>query len=190
MKKGKDAPLSTHLQQAFFLSSLLIQCSELGGSGGLFYLELAGERCILKPSRTQTVWPERVARQTDTNARLLNVTHSDSWNRVCKLIDSEAALKVAEWPATKTGSPVPVTLEIQFWYSDYIFSPFLFFTFLVSFMQWKTKIATVLVLLQIKLSADCVFILLLFRFKNYWASYVDRIFRASSRQNPSVFYQH
>lgn len=124
MKKGKDAPLSTHLQQAFFLPSLLIQCSELGGSGGLFYLELAGERCILKPSRTQTVWPQRVVRQTDTNARLLNVTHSDSWNRVCKLIDSEAALKVAEWPATKTGISVPVTLEIQFLYSDYIFSPF------------------------------------------------------------------
>lgn len=113
MKKGKDAPLSTHLQQAFFLSSLLIQCSEFRGSGGLFYLELAGERRILKPSRTQTVWPQRVARQTDTNVHLLNVTHSDSWNRVCKLIDSEAALKVAEWPGTKTGSPVPVTLEIQ-----------------------------------------------------------------------------
>lgn len=114
MKKGKDAPLSTHLQQAFFLSSLLIQCSEFRGSGGLFYLELAGERRILKPSRTQTVWPQRVARQTDTNVHLLNVTHSDSWNRVCKLIDSEAALKVAEWPATKIGSPVPVTLENQF----------------------------------------------------------------------------
>lgn len=114
MKKGKDAPLSTHLQQAFFLSSLLIQCSGLGGSGGLFYLELAGERRILKPSRMQTVWPQRVAWQTDMDVRLLNVTHSDSWNRVCKLIDSEAALKVVERPATKTGSPVPVTLEIQF----------------------------------------------------------------------------
>lgn len=94
----------------------------------MFYLELTGERRILKPTLTQTMRPQRVAQQTATDACLLNVTHSDSWNRVCKLIDSEAALKVAEWAATKTGSPVPVTFEIQFRYSDFLIFA-LFFTF-------------------------------------------------------------
>lgn len=173
-RKGRS---TEHTSTASFCSFLpvdsVLWC---GGSGGLFYLELAGERRILKPTLTQTVWPQRVAQQTATDACLLNVTHSDSWNRVCKLIDSEAALKVAERPATKTGSPVPVTFEIQFRYSDFlIFSPH----YSLLSLTWCNNFTTAAHALgNSVLTVYLFYCLHLFCFKIYWAAYQDSILSA------------